>query len=275
MAPCIYALIIPGYPKAYFGRAENLHERVIQHKYYLKKGTHHSVYFQRVFDKYGPEILVVVLYEGTIRTIKHIEQFVLDSFFEQSMNCSKDAVAPMSGRNHTEETKKKLSEYTKARIASGDFVPFRYAIGHDVSDKTRQKISTALQGKKLSPEHCEKIRQGKLKRGCTPNVLIAIRKVAASRVGKKRDPEIGKKISAAKKGRCSDKQRAALIEIRKNAGPMSEETKLKISKANKGRKFSDEHRSRLSAAAKSRKVSNFSNPEVQAKAAASRQCRLI
>lgn len=201
MELCIYALIIPGYPKAYFGRAENLHERIVQHKYYLKKGTHHSVYLQRVFDKYGPEILVVVLYEGTIRTIKHIEQFVLDTFFEQSMNCSKDAVAPMSGRNHTEETKKKLSDHTKARIASGDFVRFEYAIGHEVSDKTRQKISAALKGKKLSPEHCENIRQASLRRGCTPNMLAANRKNGASRVGKKRDPEIGRKISAAKKGK--------------------------------------------------------------------------
>lgn len=98
--------------------------------------------------------------------------------------------------------------------------------------------------------------------------------------GLKRNPEIGAKISAAKKGKqLNEKQLLALIENRKKIDytkskkHMSEETKLKISQSNsgkkrspypkshgekissarKGMKFSEEHKLKLKIAALNRK----------------------
>jgi group I intron endonuclease len=96
-------------------------------------------------------------------------------------------------------------------------------------------------------------------------------------LGMKRDPEIGKKISAAKKGKpLNEKQLLALAENRKKIdfkrpkGPMSEERKQHLSKvktgtkqgpypkshgeairkARIGMKFTDEHRKNISEARK-------------------------
>lgn len=97
--------------------------------------------------------------------------------------------------------------------------------------------------------------------------------------GKKRDPEIGAKISASKSGKgLNEKQLLALAENRKKIDcsrpkrPMSEETKKKISEAQVGKKrgpypkshgqkisaarkgivFSDEHKMKLKTAAQNR-----------------------
>lgn len=78
--------------------------------------------------------------------------------------------------------------------------------------------------------------------------------------GKKRDPEIGAKISASKKGKVpSEKQLLALAENRKKIDhskpkkPMSEETKKKISEAQAGKKrgpYKKSHGQKISAARK-------------------------
>jgi group I intron endonuclease len=62
-------------------------------------------------------------------------------------NISKDPTAPMSGRKHSEESKKIMSDVQK-KIDN----PGRFKTGHKHSDETKQKISDAKQGQTLSDE---------------------------------------------------------------------------------------------------------------------------
>lgn len=96
-------------------------------------------------------------------------------------------------------TKEHLINYSKSRM------------GHIVSQETREKIGKANRGHKMSIEAREKMR------------TLALKNPKRYWLGKKRYPETVEKVRLALTGR-------------KN-GPCSEETKRKISEANKGNRY--------------------------------------
>lgn len=133
---------------------------------------------------------------------------------------SPEARANMSearkGRKHSDETKRKMSEVRKVKNA------FK---GRAHSDETKAKISAT---KKANP--------------------------TMYWLGKKRDPEVGRKIADALRGRTGRKH--------------SDEVRAKMSAVQRGRKcrpFSEEHRANLSAAVKEvwRKRKQSVNGDVQ------------
>ena len=93
--------------------------------------------------------------------------------------------------------------------------------GHEHSEETKQKMSSAAKGKKQSPEH--------------------IAKLSEVRKGRKLSEETRAKLSAAKKGRVTTPEHAAAISAAKKGipqGPMSQEHRDAIGSAHKGRKRS-------------------------------------
>lgn len=130
----------------------------------------------------------------------------------------------VSGRHHSEETKRKISEAQKG--AKG------YWYEKHPSEETRKKISAASIGRQHSNE--------------------TKKKLSALLTGKRRTPEMKKKISDAKKGSPAW-----------NKGiPLTDETRKKLSASLKGRKvwnagkkLSAEHRSKLSRAHQGKSLS--------------------
>ena len=124
----------------------------------------------------------------------------------------------MKGHTHSEDTRRKLSEYQKGLTSA-----FK---GHTHSEETRRKISEANKGEN------------------NPSF------------GKTRSEETRRKISESLKGRTfSEEHRRKLSEANKGKH-LNEETRKKLSKANKGRTFTEEWRRKLSEAAKRRCAAN-------------------
>ncbi len=129
------------------------------------------------------------------------------------------------GKKFSEEHKKRISDSHKGKVS--------FRRGQTLSEEHRKRIVEALTGRKLSPEHIEKIKQAK------SNV----------------SEETRRKISEGNKGKkLSEEHRAILLNSKGMLGKHhSQETKEKISKAqigkpgpNKGKVFSKEHRENIS-----------------------------
>ena len=115
--------------------------------------------------------------------------------------------ASQTGKIHSDETKRKMSNARKGKT------------GKPVSDETRQKMSDAHKARWADPEHQKKMSE--------------------IRAGKKRGPhsdEAKAKMSAARKGRISPegeaRRKAAQIAAVKGK-PLSEEQKLRLSEIRK------------------------------------------
>ena len=107
---------------------------------------------------------------------------------------------PMFGKNHSEETRKKMSESHK-----------------NISDETRKKMSESQKGKHLSEEHRRKISESQKGR-TAPNKGTHI------------SEETKKKISEAQKGIQHSEETKKKISESLKGKPKSEEHKKKLSK---------------------------------------------
>ena len=107
---------------------------------------------------------------------------------------------PLWGTNHSEETRKKISETQKKRYAEG-LHPW---IGRSHSEESKASISMARKGVKLSEEHKKKIgkgRKGKVQSEETRAKIAAAMKGKKNSLGVKRSEETRAKIAAARRGK--------------------------------------------------------------------------
>lgn len=126
-----------------------------------------------------------------------------------------------AGYKHSAETINRLRDVNQNRSAS-----------------TRAKLSDALTGRKLSPDHCAKIGDNKRGKKLSPEHAA---KIGAAHQGQKRSEDARRNISAA----------------------------LKASTKNRGRPLSEEHRAKVSAAMKA----YANSPEGKAARSAARRAR--
>ena len=166
---------------------------------------------------------------------------------------------------------------------SGEKNPFW---GHQHTEETKRKISEAKKGKKLPPfteEHKRKIGEASKKRIISEETKEKIRKI---KTGKRASEETKKKMSELRKGEkhwnwgkhwseeVKEKMRNNHADFSGEKHPMfgrigeknplfgthlSEETKQKISKINKGRKHSDETKRKISNSHKGKKLKPFTD----------------
>lgn len=97
--------------KIYIGSAVNFIARKKEHFHDLKNINHHSFKLQRHCNKYGENDLVFGIIEFCDKEkLIEREQYYID-ILKPEFNIAKDAKSPMLGRNHTEETKSKISKH--------------------------------------------------------------------------------------------------------------------------------------------------------------------
>jgi group I intron endonuclease len=128
----IYCFINKTTGKRYVGQTAYLAGRKGHHLLHLRRNNHDNSYFQNAFNKYGEsdfvfEVLEVVpkLEDGTNDKVKltEREQYWMDFYksYEEDFGYNINPSASMnymSGRTHTEEARKKISDAAKGRVLS-------------------------------------------------------------------------------------------------------------------------------------------------------------
>ena len=156
----------------YIGSSVNVDRRWQDHKSQLRGGYHHSTYLQRAWNKYGEDNFKFnILFYAEKEHIHMFEQMALDKL-SPKYNMSESANAPMLGRHHSMESRKKISEAAKGQVPwisgkhhSKDAIQKikeavtgnKNMLGKHHTDETKRKISTAKKGIALSEEHKQKL----------------------------------------------------------------------------------------------------------------------
>lgn len=155
MTGCIYKITNKINNKFYIGSTNDYDRRHYEHFRQLKLGTHHCIYLQRAYDKYGEANFTseIILEVSDSEDLLYYEQITLDKYAKEFKNRQIYNCCKVSGRppSHSElSTEKQIIKAQKIRERN---------TGKPVSDETRKKISIALTGRKHTPENIEKIRE--------------------------------------------------------------------------------------------------------------------
>jgi len=251
----IYAIENTVNGKTYIGSAASLVGRRRSHFSMLRRHTHCNRHLQRSYDKHGESAFrFAVLAYCDPGDLVRLEQSFIDGF-RPEYNIAKDARAPMLGRRHTKDAKKRISaggrgqrrsEETRRRISAAQKGQKRGPL----PESTRRKISEAMQGNthclgnKLSEEHRRKISEAGVGNtrslGHHPSAETR-RRMSAAAMGNKNSlgihpsEETRRKLSEAGTRRVySENDRRAISEGLMGR-PVSEETRRKISAALRGK----------------------------------------
>ena len=177
--------------KIYIGSTKNFKKREKSHFSRLKNKTHHSLYLQNAYNKYGQEnfIFEILLIVKNQEELLRIEQTYLDEikpFSPNGYNISKSATnCVLHGESN--------GMYGKTGINSPNF-------GKKRTLESRHKISEAHKGKVLSIETKQKLS-----------------KIASQRIGIK-NPMYGKTRSRENREKISKARSEAIIQYDKYTG---------------------------------------------------------
>jgi predicted GIY-YIG superfamily endonuclease len=219
MSSGIYSITCAANGKQYVGSAVNISSRWRIHQCLLRKGCHHSIKLQRVFNKYGAETFEYSVLEAVDDKTKLVEreQAHMDAL-KPWMNMNPRAGSAL-GNRWTDEQKRRASiaqkEASKTRVH-----PLKGTKGM-MSPEVRAKISASLKGRifpkgrKFTDEHRAKLSAAKTgkpphNKG-KPFSEESRARMSASAMGKKMPPrseEYRKKISDHKKAYWAARKQA-------------------------------------------------------------------
>lgn len=129
--------------RCYIGSAVSFYNRYHVHKLHLLRGTHHSHHLQRFVDKYGFESLVFEIIEYTDRDkLIEREQFYIDGL-SPAFNTVRFAGHSL-GYKHTADSLAKMSKARKGKQTTA-------MLGKQHTEETKRKIAAAHTGKPLHP----------------------------------------------------------------------------------------------------------------------------
>lgn len=226
----IYRIVNTVTQTVYIGSSVDIHNRWKQHLYVLRKNAHHSKYLQNAWNKYGQDSFLMEIVEKVEpdkSSLLEKEQYYIDVLKPGYNGCPK--AGSRLGSKQSDETRQKISQGNTGKV---------------VSDETKEKIRRTNTGKKRSDETKQKI----------------------SDILRNRSDAIRIKISEANKTRVvSETTKEKLRQYRLNSGrttpnskgvTRSDEFKQRVSGSLKGHSVSDETRRKLSEANKGRPSPN-------------------
>jgi group I intron endonuclease len=199
----IYKIINIITGKVYVGSAVDIDKRWGEHLRRLNKNNHHSITLQRSFNKHSinsfnfeiiEECLVDLLIEKEQYWINHLDSY------RKGYNCSPTAGSPL-GVKRSDELKKKLS-IIHIGLQSGENHPM---FGKNHSEESKRKISESLVGRKQNPEISKKRNENnrgkKRSDDFKKSVSERMKGKPSPRKGKKLTDEHIRKLSEAAKNR--------------------------------------------------------------------------
>jgi group I intron endonuclease len=146
----------------YVGSSKSIKNRWKQHRYVLRRGTHHSKYLQRAWEKYGEENFlfeIMELCDPTRELLLEREQHHIDAL-KPVYNVLPVAGSPL-GTTVSDETRAKISEAARS-----------------ITPETREKMAAAKRGATASHETRERMSQAHMGRSKNPTSIqktIAVR----------------------------------------------------------------------------------------------------
>jgi group I intron endonuclease len=153
----------------YVGQTVNVRKRWNEHKNNLRNGWHSNPILQNAWVKYGESAFEFKIAEEVTTDLVVSEQFWIDAYRAAGIriyNIAEPSEPPMLGRNHTEETRKKMSlsqmdrEFSlehRVRLSESQ-IGNKKALGHIHTEESKAKMSEAalgnqrFLGRKHSPE---------------------------------------------------------------------------------------------------------------------------
>ncbi len=141
--------------KKYVGQTNNFSNRFSQHRSDIKRNKRESIHLLRSIEKHGLDnFSFYILEECSIEKLNEKEIYYIEFYnttdrnFGYNILTGGDRPPNFIGKNHSEETKNKISESNKG---------VQNFLGKKHTQETKSKISKALSGKIKSPEHLRKI----------------------------------------------------------------------------------------------------------------------
>ena len=188
----VYKITCTANKKIYIGSATNLRKRKNEHFNGLRQNIHHNPKMQRAWNKYGEQAFTFEVLELVLpMSLTAREQYwfsKLKPFGHKGFNISPTAGSTL-GKQFSPEAREKMA---KSKIG--------YRPSPEAMEAARQTNlgNTYRSGKKISPEHIEKIRQSTIGRKQSPE---EIEKHRQANLGRKHTPETREKIRQAKLGK--------------------------------------------------------------------------
>lgn len=234
----------------YIGSAISVKKRFREHRRGLSNNAHHSPRLQNAWNQYGKEAFEFCVLESVPHksSLLQREQVWLDAFRTYDRmagyNIASSAGSQL-GSKHSAEAKARIQAAMKGRT---------------FSDKTRAKISASKIGRRLSPEHIQKMRERKTSLETRAKISAATigrkmsdetkEKIRVSSLGKKRSHSTREKMRAANLGKKLSPEHVAKMIAARVGFSHTAEAKAKVRAANLGKKCSAETKAKMSVAAK-------------------------
>lgn len=134
-------------------------------------------------------------------------------------------------------------------------------IGYVFSAETRRRMGDAKRGRKLTPEHIEKVVRHLRGRKRPPSVMAKVaatrtargyrhseetkEKIRQATIGRKRSEEANAKIIAAQRGRKHTDEAKRKQSEAKKGKPLTAEHRQKLAEAKRGKRLSEEHKQHI------------------------------
>jgi group I intron endonuclease len=277
-SPGIYAIINIHNGHFYIGSAVSLARRKSEHFKNLEAGKHNNPRLQNAYNRDGTNafLFVIVEYVDHAEDLVSREQHYIDNLSPEYN------IAPIAGSTlgltYPPEVKAKLSAMRRAdpkvleyqarateatRIANTGrkLSPehLEKLRGRKHTPETIERMKVAQRAREHSPEENERLRTLNIGRKHTPE---SRENMGAPKRGRKQSPEHIEKRAEARRGKKQTPEHAAKSRVAFLGRKHTDEARAKMSATRKGRKQSPEHIANRSVALRGRKVS----PEHQAKA---------
>lgn len=173
--PAIYCFENKVNGKHYVGSSLYCGKRIMDHLSFLRRNLHSNKHLQAAWDKYGEASFAIRILELTSSDEEDIfkrEQYWIDELDTYKLGYNRSPIAERASGftfNHSEETKKKMSEAKT---------------GISFSDEHKASLSIARQSYKQSPETIEKARQANMGQVRTDETKQKLKEIRNANIGK-------------------------------------------------------------------------------------------
>ena len=210
--------------KVYVGLSNNIEMRWIHHRSELKLNKHGNSYLQNTYNKYGIDVFIFSILEECLECdLEAREQYYLNLVFEAGNTFNIAKVSKSNrGIKRSEETRKKISIAQKGKQRTPH------------TQETINKIARSNTGKRRTKEQIEKMSiAAKNKKPITDETRIKLSNTSKNRKFSKESIEL--RSSKLKGRKRTPEQIERMKQGHKNRKPISEETRSKMSEAQKKR----------------------------------------